>query len=474
MMKVKFKAVAMMATMIFCSASAQLKTPLQTFLEHSDVEAAGVSIYIKDVMNDSVLVDHNSKTNLIPASVTKVVTTAAALEILSDTFRFETKVLYDGSLSADSVLRGNLYVVGGGDPSLESEYAKGRSFLKGTVEAVKKLGIKKINGAVIADASLYAQGGAPIQWLVEDIGTYYAPVPSALSFCDNVFNLVYKGSAGASPQLVSVYPPTSLLNIQNDMNSGGDTWWRAYCKPYSWDVQLRGNLPVGKNSGIRIEIPEPELLVADSLRAMLEKSGVKVALPSKTTRWDTIKVPEGARLVFAHQSDMLKNLIKKTNYRSINLYAENIFLRLALQKAEVATFQTASDVVAQFWKSKGLNVKHTYQADGSGLSMKNAISSKFMVDVLTYMRRGSVYSQQFTESLPQAGVNGTVKSLFANTPLAGKVYAKSGSMERVQNYCGYVFHNNRVYAFSVMLNNFDGGRYALRQRLATLFNEIFK
>ena len=120
-MKVKFKAVAMMATMIFCSASAQLKTPLQTFLEHSDVEAAGVSIYIKDVMNDSVLVDHNSKTNLIPASVTKVVTTAAALEILSDTFRFETKVLYDGSLSADSVLRGNLYVVGGGDPSQFSE-----------------------------------------------------------------------------------------------------------------------------------------------------------------------------------------------------------------------------------------------------------------------------------------------------------------------------------------------------------------
>jgi D-alanyl-D-alanine carboxypeptidase/D-alanyl-D-alanine-endopeptidase (penicillin-binding protein 4) len=309
---------------------------------------------------------------------------------------------------------------------------------------------------------------------VEDVGTYYAPVPSALSFCDNVFNLVYKGSAGASPQLVSVYPPTNLLNIQNDMNSGGDTWWRAYSKPYSWDVQLCGNLPVGKNSGIRIEIPEPELLVADSLRAMLEKSGVKVALPSKTTRWDTIKVPEGARLVFTHQSDMLKNLIKKTNYRSINLYAENIFLRLALQRAEVATFQTASDVVAQFWKSKGLNVKHTYQADGSGLSMKNAISSKFLVDVLTYMRRGSVYSQQFTESLPQAGVNGTVKSLFANTPLAGKVYAKSGSMERVQNYCGYVFHNNRVYAFSVMLNNFDGGRYALRQKLATLFNEIFK
>ena len=349
-MKVKFKAVAMMATMIFCSASAQLKTPLQTFLEHSDVEAAGVSIYIKDVMNDSVLVDHNSKTNLIPASVTKVVTTAAALEILSDTFRFETKVFYDGSLSADSVLRGNLYVVGGGDPSLESEYAKGRSFLKGTVDAVKKLGVKKITGAVIADASLYAQGGTPIQWLVEDVGTYYAPVPSALSFCDNVFNLVYKGSAGASPQLVSVYPPTNLLNIQNDMNSGGDTWWRAYSKPYSWDVQLRGNLPVGKNSGIRIEIPEPELLVADSLRAMLEKSGVKVALPSKTTRWDTIKVPEGARLVFTHQSDMLKNLIKKTNYRSINLYAENIFLRLALQRAEVATFQTASDVVAQFWK----------------------------------------------------------------------------------------------------------------------------
>lgn len=473
-MKVIFKAAALVAVMFFYGVSAQQKTPLQMFLDHPDVEAAGVSIYIKDVMSDSVLVDHNSKTNFIPASVTKIVTTAAALEILTDTFRFETKVVYDGTLSADSVLCGNLYVVGGGDPSLESEYAKGRSFLKGTVEAVKKLGIKKIDGAVIGDASQYAQGGAPIQWLVEDVGTYYAPVPSALSFCDNVFNLVYKGSAGAKPQLVSIYPPTRLLNIQNDMNSGSDVWWRAYSKPYSWDVQLRGNMPVNKNSGLRIEIPEPELLLADSLRAMLEKNGVKVALPSKSTRWSAIKVPEDAKHIFTHQSDMLKNLIRKTNYRSINLYAENIFLKLANQRAEVATFQVAADVVSQFWKSKGLNVKHTYQADGSGLSMKNAISSRFMVDVLTYMRRYSKYSHQFTESLPLAGVNGTVKSLFANTPLAGKVYAKSGSMERVQNYSGYVFHNNRVYAFSVMLNNFDGGRYALRQRLSALFNGIFK
>ena len=104
--------------------------------------------------------------------------------------------------------------------------------------------------------------------------------------------------------------------------------------------------------------------------------------------------------------------------------------------------------------------------------MKNAINSAFLVEILGYMHNKSKYGKVFYESLPVAGVSGTVKYLMGGTPLAGKVHAKSGSMERVQNYCGYIQEGNRWYAFSVMVNNFAGPRSTVKLEISRLLNGV--
>ena len=106
--------------------------------------------------------------------------------------------------------------------------------------------------------------------------------------------------------------------------------------------------------------------------------------------------------------------------------------------------------------------------------MKNAISPKFMVDILSYMNVQSPYSKSFLYTLATAGRNGTVASFMKGTALEGKAYVKSGSMERVQNYAGYINANDKWYAFCIMVSNFSGQRKPVVQQIATLINEVIK
>ncbi|MCQ2199626.1 MAG: D-alanyl-D-alanine carboxypeptidase/D-alanyl-D-alanine-endopeptidase [Paludibacteraceae bacterium] len=453
-------------------AVAQLPASLQQFIDDPSMHYAGIGVYVKDVQSGSVVANYRSRTNLIPASVTKLISTATALEMLGDTFKFETKVVLEGKLNADSTFIGDVYIIGGGDPTIESSHFKNQpSFFVNAAESIKKKGIKTIKGSVIGDASLYYQAGTIPLWLVEDIGTYYAPTPSAICAYDNIIK-VYAGRAtdSSAVELDHMTPSTSLFDLSFESKK---CEYKINATDYSWTRTIQGPFTPGKNVEITAEMPEPALFVADSLENLLKVQGIEVQQPASTTRKTSYTRSDSCVVVYTHKSPTLAKIIQQTNYKSINLYAENLLLQIGAQKNEVSTHVNSTAAVASFWNSKGLYAKTIYQMDGSGLSMKNALNPEFLVNLLIYMKTKSKYATTFYNSLPVCGVSGTVKNFLAGTPLAGKAHFKSGSMERVQNYAGYIEHGGRTYAVCVMVNNFGCPRADLKKKMANMLNGLF-
>lgn len=445
-------------------------TPLYKFVHSPVFASANLSVLVKDIATGREVAEYRSAYNLIPASVTKVLTTATALEILSDTFRFRTRLEYDGEIT-NGTLKGNLYITGGGDPTLATgEMKKKCTLFAEFANALKKRGIKKIEGQVVGDASLYKEEGAPGIWLVEDVGSAYSPSPSALSFADNLLTFTIQ-SNDSSTKTSYCYPGTRLFQPQLEMDvlkGNAESKWRKM--DYAWNPVVSGRMAPNTKHGIRMEIPEPALLVADSLLSTIKKAGITVAGGCTTQRSCRSFSPR--KTIATYTSGTLGEICKPTNHKSINLYAENIFSQLGLKRERPSTRKASAEVISRYWKKRGLNSASIFQMDGSGLSMKNAINSAFLVEILSYMRTKSAYGKVFYESLPVAGVNGTVRSMLAKTPLSGKVHMKSGSMERVQNYCGYIEQNGRLYAFSVMVNNFSGPRSSTKLEINRLLNGL--
>lgn len=455
---------------IWAQDTVRTGTPLYKFAHSPHFRNANISVLVKEIKTGKQLAEYRSVYNMIPASVTKVISTASALEILSDTFRFRTKLEYDGEIQ-NGVLNGNLYITGGGDPTLASTNSNNKTAIFANfLAAVKKKGITKINGKIVGDASLYEEEGGPGIWLVEDIGSAYSPTPSALSFYDNLITFTMQ-SDNQNVKLSNVTPSTRLFQPKLDIDVlAGNVTSKVTQTDYSWTPLVSGRMKPNSKHGIRIGIPDPAHFVADSMLSTLKKAGISVNGTATTQRLLRASAPRKTLAVY--KSATLGEICKPTNYKSINLYAENIFSQVGLKKERPSTKTASADVIAKYWKKKGLSSNTIFQMDGSGLSMKNAINSAFLVEVLSYMYTKSKYKKTFYESLPVCGVSGTVKYLLDKTPLAGKVHAKSGSMERVQNYCGYIEQEGRAYAFCVMINNFAGPRASVKAEISRLLNGV--
>lgn len=474
---------AFMALLLYCLYAAnthaqETSAPLigtaavNKFVATDGLQAAGLGYLVKEVESGNVIAEYQSGYNRIPASVTKLLTTATALEILSDTFSFVTKLNYSGFIK-DSVLFGDLYIVGGGDPTFESDFFTHNPVFEHMAAAVETAGIKKIEGDIVGDASLFQRSGANGDWLLEDVGSYYGQTPSAICFHDNLFMVTCSGSdSAATATIETILPRTNLLTIDNRLQSGTPVWWHIYGDLYSWNKIVRGRIPTGKKTLVKIEIPDPALFVADSLRIVLDRNGI-CSNKSRSTIWTNERAPEG-NTIYRFFSQPIKEIARQTNFHSVNLFAENLYLYMGLQNGEISNYDLATAAVNKYWNTHGVPMTRTHQVDGSGLSMKNAISPAFLTDLLIYMKKKSRYADSFTASLPTAGKQGTVKHFLGGTLLSGKTFCKSGSMDRVQNFSGYVIWNNKWYAFTIMVNNFDCTRKQVRAAISNLLVDTFK
>ena len=452
-------------SLLLLSILVTARNPVDDFVNNPLLVNANISLLVKDMKTNKTIYQFRSNNSTIPASTMKLVTTATALELLGPSFCFETKLEIDGTLSSNGVLNGNLYIRGGGDPTLGSEHLGDKDFLTKWVAKIQQIGIKRINGQIIADASLYDDLGVNPKWTWEDIGNYYAAGAYGISYMDNTYQLVLRsGDVGTTPEILRVIPELPALTFENNLKSTTIEFDSAYFygAPHSYLRSIHGEIPANRMEYIiKGDIPNPGLLLAEHFQDRLVASGISInRLPS-----DVAYIQNNRRVILVQNSPPLSDIIRETNVKSNNGYAEQIFRYLALQKNKIATSNGAVEVVRAFWKSKGLPVEQLFMYDGCGLSPVDAVSSGFYVDLLVYMQTISPNKEAFFNSLPVSGKSGTLTGFLQKTPLQGKVHAKSGTISRVKCYAGYIDSKGINYVFAIMVNNPNGTSKAVTRKM---------
>lgn len=467
-------------------AGAQTPAPVKWLLQAPYMRGASFSLVVKDVQEGRTVYSYDTDRLRSPASVLKTVATATALEILGEDYRYPTTLEYDGILE-NGTLEGNLYIKGSGDPSLgSSHFAPGQNkFLSTWIAALQKAGIKHITGSVISDESIFDTEGVSIKWLREDMGNYYAPGSYGISIFDNMYKLsLQTGAAGTRPVLKGTEPDIPFIRFKNYLKAAPVSSDSAYIigAPLDDVRYLYGVLPANREAYVlKGDIPDPALYLARYLTDQLQQKGIRVdGSPScyrievEENRW---KKGERKEIVTTY-SPTLREIASICNHVSHNLYADALVKTVGLQykprrNEMISSFGRGVQVVKEYWEKKGLDVFPLRMNDGSGLAPADKVSAGFMGELLVYMATESAVSDAFIASLPQAGIEGSVRNFLKGSKLQGKAHLKSGGITGVRSYAGYITKDGRTYAVAVFSNNYSCPMSRMTRALEKLLLQLF-
>lgn len=467
-------------------AGAQTPAPVKWLLQVPYMRGASFSLVVKDVQEGKTVYSYDTDRLQSPASVLKTVATATALEILGEDYRYPTTLEYDGILESGT-LEGNLYIKGSGDPSLgSSHFAPGQNkFLSTWIAALQKAGIKHITGSVISDESIFDTEGVSIKWLREDMGNYYAPGSYGISIFDNMYKLsLQTGAAGTRPVLKGTEPDIPFIRFKNYLKAAPVSSDSAYIigAPLDDVRYLYGVLPANREAYVlKGDIPDPALYLARYLTDQLQQKGIRVdGSPScyrievEENRW---KKGERKEIVTTY-SPTLREIASVCNHVSHNLYADALVKTVGLQykprrNEMISSFGRGVQVVKEYWEKKGLDVFPLRMNDGSGLAPADKVSAGFMGELLVYMATESAVSDAFIASLPQAGIEGSVRNFLKGSKLQGKAHLKSGGITGVRSYAGYITKDGKTYAVAVFSNNYSCPMSRMTRALEKLLLQLF-
>ena len=467
-------------------AGAQTPAPVKWLLQAPYMRGASFSLVVKDVQEGRTVYSYDTDRLQSPASVLKTVATATALEILGEDYRYPTTLEYDGILE-NGTLEGNLYIKGSGDPSLgSSHFAPGQNkFLSTWIAALQKAGIKHITGSVISDESIFDTEGVSIKWLREDMGNYYAPGSYGISIFDNMYKLsLQTGAAGTRPVLKGTEPDIPFIRFKNYLKAAPVSSDSAYIigAPLDDVRYLYGVLPANREAYVlKGDIPDPALYLARYLTDQLQQKGIRVdGSPScyrievEENRW---KKGERKEIVTTY-SPTLREIASVCNHVSHHLYADALVKTVGLQykprrNEMISSFGRGVQVVKEYWEKKGLDVFPLRMNDGSGLAPADKVSAGFMGELLVYMATESAVSDAFIASLPQAGIEGSVRNFLKGSKLQGKARLKSGGITGVRSYAGYITKDGKTYAVAVFSNNYSCPMSRMTRALEKLLLQLF-
>lgn len=411
---------------------------LGSFSSEPAFKTASIGVYAVPLEGDESLASYQEDVALIPASTMKAVTTAAALQILGPDYQFETRIYLKGE---------DVVILGGGDPTLSASSPTAE--FPAWLTALREAGLEEIKGDLIVDASRFESRTTPDNWPWGDVGNYYGAGPSGLNYHLNLFTLTFKpGRVGGPAKLVSTKPRPPDVLFENHMRTGsagsGDQGY-VYGGPGALRMAMRGTIPAGGNFSIKGALPNPPQSCLEAFRSYLK--GQKFPFEGRLRVGSPIL--DEAELIYTGKSPSLAKIIKGTNHRSVNLYADSVFKAVT----ERGTTKAAVVKIRDLWKKEGMDLTGFVMEDGSGLSPRNAITARQLA-LMMKAARGHETGEVFLQSLPTVGRTGTVKYLGRGSAIQGKVRAKSGSLTRVQTYAGYLAgKSGKKYAFAILTNN---------------------
>ncbi len=449
----------------------QIITPLERLQKLIDsvqnepeIRNGVVAASIRSTQTGEYKLQFNAQKSVNSASTLKLVSTASALSVLGSSYRFQTYLEYDGSI-IDSVLRGNVYIRGTGDPSLGSARFGGsfREITQLFSRKIKEAGIKKIDGFILGDGSVFSENTLADSWAWGDIGNYYGAGISGLNINENLYNIYFRqskniGDAAPITKIIPEMPNFTAINKVRIAERGSGDNVVLYGTPFSNTVLSEGTIPAGENEfSVKGSVPDSPFLLAYLVQKnFMESGGVLENQPISFQNFKQLGgyYPKQRFPFFTYESPTLAVLVKECNFHSINLYADAFLKSVGYSLSKDGSFDAAVNSQKQLWSQRGVDLQGFMIRDGSGLSPSGVLTANNLTDILFTMKNDAAFAD-FYASIPIVGINGTVQNLAKGSRAAGNVRAKSGSIGNTRAFSGYfTATNGELMSFAYIINRY--------------------
>ncbi|MEQ1598327.1 MAG: D-alanyl-D-alanine carboxypeptidase/D-alanyl-D-alanine-endopeptidase [Methylotenera sp.] len=432
------------------SAQAELPTTVADALKQAGIPQTSVAIYVQAVDAPSPILTHNGSKSLNPASVMKLVTTYAALDLLTPTYRWKTEIYRDGNVS-NGVLNGNLIIKGYGDPSF-----KAQEFWR-LLMSLQQAGIKKISGDLIFDKSHFAKNVGIRKTFDDETWRAYNAEPSA--FLVNGRNTSFKFNATESNVNISQEFELSEVQIINKMtlSQGACGSWR---NNMAYSVKSSANRAVVTFSGtfspdcgekyLELSVFDDEKYAFFTFKKLWRELSGGFSGQLKTQE----SMPYSAVKVVEQISDPLGYVVRDINKWSNNLMARQLLLTIAVEKDSPPATEGKGIAAINTWLlGKGMNFSELVIENGSGLSRIERISAAHLGQMLVAAYHGAVMPELMA-SLPILSKDGTVVGRLKDSQSNGRAHLKTGSLDGVGAIAGYVLDaNNHRHVLVMMVSH---------------------
>lgn len=432
-------------------APGDLAAQIDALLANKLLARAQVGVLVVDLATGARVYERQPDLGLNPASNIKLVTTAAALALLGPEHRYVTRVYAKkGALKAKTI-DGDIYLKGGGDPSLVT------ADLYQLASDLRALGVTKITGGLVIDATAFDKDELPPQFdQKNELAAYRAPGGAmAINFGTYVV-LARPGEKQGDPALVAIDPPVPSIRLKSTATT--QTGARNKLKlaigaaeDGTIDVLVEGEL--GEDAApaeYRYPVVKPAEYAGEVFRLVLKQRGI--TLGKSTVRLEA--VPEDSERLALYRSQPLSVIVRSVNKLSNNYVAEHILK--SLDDHAPATFAGGLARVRGYLDAIGVPSAGLKLQNGSGLYDANRISAAQLVHLLTAVHRDFRYGADFLASLPIAGVDGTLRSRMQDGTATRFVRAKTGSLDGVSTLSGYAGAVGRPpLAFAILFNALD-------------------
>jgi len=487
-----------------------LANRIEKILTDPDLSRGFWGIEITSLTTGKVLYQQNAEKLFTPASNTKLFTTATALALIGPDYTFKTSVETTGTLDTHGRLNGDLILIGRGDPNLSGrelpyDLRTQRNdhpikVLEDLADSLVQKGLKYVDGDIIADDSYFAFERYGEGWSQDDLVWGDGAPVSALTINDNVvFVNILPADRAGERAFVTIVPFADYYRVDNRiMTTPAGTTRRIFFnrEPGSTLLTLWGEMPIddgGANQALAIE--DPAAFASALFRSLLEKRGVTVYGRDRTRHTElaglsTFSVTATAeahggegdtpRVGRINQSLVLANFeskpllqdIRVINKVSQNLHAEILLRLLGRQRGTAATVESGLEVVRGFLTRAGVPSDQYLFYDGSGLSRQNLVTPHALTTLLGYAWK-QPWGTSFRDTLPIAGVDGSLADRLRGTLAQGKVFGKTGALGGVKTLSGYATtrHGDQV-AFAILTNNFNAPSRKVTDAIDDILVEI--
>lgn len=437
------------ALLAMAAGADDLPPATRAVLTRENVPEASVSIVVRDAASGNSLLVLNSTMPRSPASTMKLLPTWAALDLLGPAYAWKTRAYADAPI-VKGVLKGNLYLQGGGDPLLTIE--RWWRF----VNDLRQTGLRSIEGDIVIDQTRFTASNERPEDFDGKFWRTYNVLPDAMLVNWQSSDFTVRPSDDGNGIDLTIQPYPEGLVVENR-------------------VKLVSGRCVGRNNQVsyQIEPTKPDRVVASGrLSASCGAQSQRLAImePAQyaygtfVTLWRQLggqfrggmlraPTPPAARLLLTHESEPLSEIVRVTNKYSSNMMARSLVLAIAAEMNGTPATTAAGDSTIVGWlKTRGLEFPELVLGNGSGLSREAKISADSMAKLLVGARQ-SRFAPEFLTSLSLGGLDGTLEKRFQNVDDPSRIRMKTGTLKDVSCLAGYVTgKSGKSYAVVVFVN----------------------